>query len=152
MATFVIMERRGADGQDAEPIRDGLAVLALLFPLPWLLWHRLWLESLLYLVLAFALIGIGWLAGMGDNAGLLALPLNILAGLEGPTLRQAALRRRGWDEWGSVEAADEREALLRHLAEAGHMDARIEARPAIPMRYTQAAGPALGLFAYPDRR
>jgi hypothetical protein len=154
MATFMAMEKREAGEYDAEVVRDGFSLLAFLFPLIWLLWFRLWIEAVAYVVLALALVGLGWLLGLGDMAGLLALPLNILAGLEASTLRQRGLRRRGWEEWGPVEAGDSREALTRYLAEAGHLDAETAAEPALPMRYTHApaGGPALGLFVYPDRR
>jgi hypothetical protein len=154
MATWMVMEKREAGEQDAEVIRDGFSLVAFLFPLVWLLWHRLWIEAGAYVVLALALIGIGWLLGMGDASGLLALTLNLLVGLEASTLRQTAMRRRGWEEWGPVEASDSREALMRYLAEAGHLDVEAETQPALPMRYTgtAATGPALGLFAYPDRR
>ncbi len=154
MATFMAMEKRDGDGRDAEMIRDGFSLLAFLFPLLWLLWHRLWVEAAAYVVLALALVGLGWLLGLGDMAGLMALPLNLFAGLEASTLRQRGLVRRGWDEWGPVEAGDSREALTRYLAEAGHLDADLDPQPSLPMRYTgpATAGPALGLFAYPDKR
>jgi hypothetical protein len=154
MASFMIVERRENGEDDAETIRDGFSMLALLFPLVWLLWHRLWIETAAYLAATLLLMGVGWLLGMGESAALLALPLNLLMGFEAQALRHAALLRRGWSDWGVVEASDSREALTRYLAEAGHLDAAAEGEPALPMRYTHApaAGPALGLFAYPDRR
>jgi hypothetical protein len=154
MASFMIVERREAGEDDAETIRDGFSVLALLFPLVWMLWHRLWIEAAAYLTATLLLMGAGWLLGMGDAAAVLALPLNLLLGFEAQALRHAALLRRGWSDWGVVEAGDSREALMRYLAEAGHLDTVTESEPALPMRYTHAAasGPALGLFAYPDRR
>ena len=95
---------------------------------------------------------LGWLFGLGDASGFLALALNIFVGLEARNLLQATMRRRGWSDWGAVEASDAHEALMRYFAEAGHLDADSEAQPSLPMRYTGSGGPALGLFAYPDRR
>lgn len=154
MATYVALEKRVAGEHDAEVVRDGFSLLAFLVPLLWMLWHRLWIEAIAYLVLVAALVGLGSVLGMGELAGVLALPLNILAGLEASTMHQRGLRRRGFEEWGALEARDSREALTRYLAEAGHMDAETDAQPALPMRYTHASAgaPALGLFAYPDRR
>lgn len=154
MATFMVMEKREAGETDAEFVRERFSFLALIAPLLWLLWHRLWIEAGAYLVFALVLLGAGWLLGLGDAFGLLALPLNVFVALEAPALRQTALRRRGWTDWGTVEAGDAAEAETRYLAEAGHVDAEAETVPALPMRYTQgpAAGPALGLFSYPGGR
>ena len=152
MATFLVMERREAGEDDVEAIRDGFSALAFLFPFIWLLWHRMWIETVVYVGLALALMGLGWLFGLGDASGFLALALNIFVGLEARNLLQATMRRRGWSDWGAVEASDAHEALMRYLAEAGHLDADSVAQPSLPMRYTGSGGPALGLFAYPDRR
>ena len=135
MAIYVVMEPPAADAVEAAEravlIRDGFAFLAFLVPPLWLLWHRLWIEA----ALAFA-VGVG---------------------LEGPALRINALRRRGWREWGAVEASGMAEAEIRYLA--GEVPDVME--PPVPhSTSTQprpspsglAAGPALGLFDYPGRR
>ncbi len=154
MATFTVMERRDGGEYDAEFVRDGFFVVAFLFPLPWLLWHRLWLTSAAYVVLCLVLVGAGWLLSMDENVSLVLLALNLLVGLEASSLKLHALRADGWGDWGVVEASDPREAELRYLSEAGHLDSEAETAAVLPARYTEApaGGPALGLLAYPGGR
>lgn len=162
MASFVVLERRAPDGTvDCELVRDGFHLLAFLVPLVWFLFHRMWIEA------AVALVLIVGLAVAASTAGYpaywpLSLVLSIFAGLEAPALRLASLRRAGWHDWGVVEADDAFGAETRYkaradagehvvgtgpaqaLAPAVRVDAARAARP--------AEGPALGLFSYPDGR
>jgi len=156
MTSYVIMEPpRDRAARDPQYVRDRFAWLGLFFPLVWLLWHRLWIESFVFLAAALLLGGIGEIAGatQGVVAGL-AFLLSLLVALEGPTLRLSALRRRGWSEWGVVEANDRGEAEIRYLsatvADAVHrapLPVMREAPPSSP-----SAAPEFGLFAYPGRR
>lgn len=147
MASYVVMEQPGRTGTaDVAFVRDGFSWAAFLVPPLWLLWHRLWYEALLaFLVLALlSFLGeAGWpLAG-----SLLTLAVSLYAGLEGQNLRVAALRRRGWREWGAVEAASLDDAETRYAAEADEPAAiempRIVPGPA-PIRPAQQ-GLVLGL-------
>ena len=105
MASYVVLEPNSNElhGVDTVFVRDGLRWLAFLFPVFWLLWHRLWIEAALALALA---LGIGALATLEGFAGgtLLSLLVALFFGLEAPALYLAALRRRGWREVGLVEA------------------------------------------------
>ena len=122
----------------------------------WLLWHRLWIEALLAFAASIALATLGEQAGLGLPASALSLLVSLYVGLEGQALRAAALRRRGWREWGvrrrrqcrprprSVIAADGRGRLATPAPLPRIARLPIVGRPS-------PAGPALGLLGYPGR-
>jgi hypothetical protein len=156
MAIYVIMEPPAANTAEAAEravlVRDGFSFLAFLVPPLWLLWHRLWIEA----ALAFAATALGETAGFGFIGAMLSLLVAIFVGLEGQTLRVNALGRRGWREWGVVEASNVEEAEIRYLAGEAPDKIVLEApRPTVPAvlpARAQPSGPALGLLDYPGRR
>lgn len=157
MTTYVVMEPPGrSEKADATAfVRDGFTWLGLLVPPLWFAWHRLWIEAALAFVVMGLLSMLGQKLGLGLAGSLLSLLVSLYVGLEGQGLRIAALRRRGWHEWGAVEAgwlddadtryALEAEALADEVVPAPRMvpDAAL-ARPAQP-------GMALGLTHIPGR-
>lgn len=164
MASYVVMEPPVANSDDAGReravlVRDGFHVLAFLVPALWLLWHRLWIEALAVVAVTMALSGFGSVLGLGNAAPALAFLVSLYVGLEGPALRLAAYRRRGWRAWGMVEAGDAAEAEIRYLNEAVAQEGEAgepaaEALPASAPSISAprpAAAPALGLFAYPGK-
>ena len=163
MAIYIVMEppqRQGAEAAErALLVRDGFAFFAFLVPPLWLAVHRLWIEAAFALVVGLALGALGTVAGFGLAGSLLPLLVAIYVGLEGNALRVAALRRRGWREWGVVEASNAGEAEIRYLAGEEPQEAVQSAVPHStgPMLGRTApsglaSGPALGLFDYPGRR
>ncbi len=160
MASFVVMEPPGRAAEErAVIVRDGFHILAFLLPAIWLLVYRLWLETLAVVVAGFVigLLGAYWGSG---TASIASLMLALFVGLEGSALRLAALRRRGWREWGVVEAGNSRDAEIRYLADIGPAqvarDAVSDALPPAPVMTTQRpaptrSGPALGMLGYPGR-
>jgi hypothetical protein len=159
VAIFVVMEPPDTDPDQAAEravfVRDGFAVIAFLVPPLWLFWHRLWIEALLALAASIALATLGEQAGLGFLGAGLSLLVSLYAGLEGQALRIARLRRKGWSEWGVLEAGNAAEAEIRYCA-AGE-DEQLAPEPARaiqpgvdPVRPAQP-GPALGLFGYPGR-
>jgi hypothetical protein len=158
MAIYVVMEPPGrSEKVDATAfVRDGFAWLGFLVPPLWFAWHRLWIEAALAFVIMGLLSMVGQRLGLGMASSLLSLLVSLYVGLEGQGLRVSALRRRGWHEWGVVEAgwlddadtryALEAEALADEPAPVQRMvpDATL-ARPAQP-------GMALGLTHIPGRR
>jgi len=159
MTSYVVMERTtgarpaldGAD-RDSTIVRDRFTLIGFLLPVIWLAWHRLWLEAGLALAAMLA-IGLGGsYAGLGSAAPWLSLLVSIYVGLEGPALRLAALRRRGWREWGVVEADNAADAETRYLAEMLETPAGLPTVPVAAGPAMQPAAPALGLFAYPGGR
>ncbi len=92
-------------------VLERFAWLAFLLGLPWLLAHRLWLESVIYLgalALLLALAPAWMLAPLG-------LALHLLLGFHAEDLRRAALARRGWRQAGVVAGHDADLALMRAL-------------------------------------
>ncbi|MFU0505119.1 DUF2628 domain-containing protein [Pseudaminobacter sp. NGMCC 1.201702] len=156
MASYVVMEppgRKGEAASNAVFVRDGFSLVAFLVPPLWLLWYRLWIEAALAVAAALALGALGEIAGFGMTGTLLSLLVSVYVGLEGAALRIAALRRRGWHEWGVVEADRAGDAELRYLAEADFADSAVEPvlAPSPQPSRARPAGPALGLLNYPGR-
>ena len=160
MAVYVVMEPPGASRNDAASgavlVRDAFSILGFLLPPLWLLWHRLWIEAALVFALGVGVAALGEIAGLGFAGAALSLLVPIYVGLEGAGLRVNALRRRGWREWGVVEASDKAEAEIRYAAEIG-ADGNVAPEvphspaPAQLMSRPAPSGPALGLFGYPGR-
>lgn len=158
MASFVVME--APEGRDeAAYVRDGFHVLAFLLPPIWLAWHRLWIEALLAFAAMVVLGSLGSVSGFGDAAPLLSLLVSLYVGLEASAIWIAALRRRGWHEWGVVDAHNRDDAETKHLFAEGldTVDDSVERAPPMPSPEPLSprpapSGPALGLFSYPGAR
>ena len=157
MASFVVMEPPVNAG-DRPPVyvRDGFHWLAFLFAPVWLLVHRLWIEALVVVAVMVALSALGMLSGFEFAASVMSLLVALFVGLEAAGLRVEALRRRGWREWGVVDAANRADAETRHV-HAAIGDVNAAPMPAVAPVQALAAprgqtGPALGLFSYPGGR
>ncbi|WP_027061922.1 DUF2628 domain-containing protein [Mesorhizobium loti] len=157
MATYVVMEPPGrSEKVDTSAfVRDGFTWLGLLVPPLWLAWNRLWIEAALAFIVMGALSMLGQRLGLGLASSLLSLLVSLYVGLEGQGLRIAALRRRGWHEWGVVQAGRLDDADIRYALEA---EGRAEEAPPAPriVRDTAMARPAqpgmaLGLNHIPGR-
>ncbi|MFD0916921.1 DUF2628 domain-containing protein [Pseudahrensia aquimaris] len=137
IGTQIAPERE--DGFDAvEVLPDSLSFWAIVFPLPWLVWHKLWLELGFYLF-AMMLIG-GLLATPYAAAGLALSGLpGLYLWLEGHDLRRAKLRRKGYELVDVVEAKDKQTAFARFVAK--QMQARRDAVARLPQIGMPAADP-----------
>ena len=105
-------------------VRDGFSVWAFLFGPVWLLYRRLWLAVLGYVVLAALLeVALTLLhAGGGTRLAVMAV-IAVLMGLEANSLRRWTLARRKWRQLDVVvannEQAAERRFFDRWTAERG---------------------------------
>jgi len=157
MATYVVMEPPGrSEKVDATAfIRDGFTWLGLLVPPLWLAWHRLWIEAGLAFVVMGLLSMAGQNLGLGLASSLLSLLVSFYVGLEGQGLRIAALRRRGWHEWGVVQAGRLDDADIRYALEVeAHGDDTTPAPRIVPdvaLARPAQPGMALGLTHIPGR-
>ena len=95
-------------------VRDGFHFWAMVFGPLWLIWHRLWL-ALLGWIVAIAAIDLGMTAlGAGSMAALLANALiALLMGFEAASLQRWTLSRRNWRQLDIVVADDEEAAERR---------------------------------------
>ncbi|WP_306117211.1 MULTISPECIES: DUF2628 domain-containing protein [unclassified Roseitalea] len=122
MARYVIMrdERTQPRSRPAViAIRDGGSLLALAFPLLWLLWHRLWIASLLLIAASLALGFFSSDPQLGGFVLAASIVLAILVGLEAQGWRVAKARRQGYAVVDIIEASDRAEAELRFAERFG---------------------------------
>ena len=141
MKTFLVMIPPGGDPQGERTLflRDGFAFLALVLPVVWLLFHRLWLWALAFLAIAIAenwlMASDGWfLTGFALSAA-----SALFAGLEGNRLRMERLERQGW----TVAAVIDAETL--DDAEAFYFADRQASPEVIPQEVPQPTPPSAPL-------
>ncbi|MBI5261621.1 MAG: DUF2628 domain-containing protein [Bradyrhizobium sp.] len=95
-------------------VRDGFHFWAMVFGPVWLLWHRLWLALIGWLIFAGALevalvrLGIG-----GTSILLIDAVVALLTGFEAASLRRWTLSRGNWRQLDVVVADDEEAAERR---------------------------------------
>jgi len=98
-------------------VRDGFHVWAMIFGPLWLLWNRLWLALIGWIVLTFAIDYALAKLGIGRGAIVLVdLVLMVLIGLEAATLQRWTLSRRKWRQLDIV-LADNVDAAERRFFE-----------------------------------
>jgi hypothetical protein len=152
-------------GEPASPeeflfVKDGFSWPALLVPVLWILWHRMWLALVWYIVFVLVVAWTGRLLS-DDVATLVAILGAILFALEANNLRRLALEGRGWRDVGAASGRDLDEAETRFFAEwseQGTPTREVSEREAISRaayspqaRAHGADEPILGLFPEPER-
>jgi len=136
-------------------VRDGFHFWAFVLGPVWMLWHRLWLVFLLYVVFSAAAHTGLWIAGATSGTKFfIGLLISMLIGLEAPTLRRWTLRRRGWATIGVVAGEDAETAERRFFdAWTGHTPRpRWDAAPPPPGSFQAPLAqqpPVIGLFPEP---
>lgn len=95
-------------------VRDGFYVWAMIAPVIWMLYHRLWLVLVGYIVLCVAMVfGLSRL-GVSSGTALIAFALiSVLIGLEAASLRRRKVSGRKWRQLDVVVADDEEAAERR---------------------------------------
>lgn len=157
MADWVILEPP-ADTKRDDPVfvRDNFRWVALIAPPLWLLWYRLWPEALVVTAILFAINGLAASGAAPPAIGFLSTLVSLLVALEGPAMRVASLRRRGYTETAALSANNLDEAELRYGEglDDGEFAGGPWEPPPIPTGNARlrGQGPALGLFSYPGGR
>jgi hypothetical protein len=136
MSVYTVHEPPQRDaGVSAEPdrfvfVRDGFYFWAVVFGPLWLLWRRLWLALLFYVIAWVAVEGALWFmkAGFGAQAAINTC-FTLLLGLEASTLWRWTLNRRGWKNHGVV-VGDDLESAERRFFQSWRE--RPQAAPASP--------------------
>jgi hypothetical protein len=134
-------------------VRDGFSFGAFLLGGLWMLWRRLWLVFIIYVIviaaLEYGLVRLGLGAGARATVNLLVA---LLIGMEAATLRRWTLMRRGWRDAGVVIAND------LELAERRFFDTKAARKPSpvSPIAPVSAPNPpvapgpgVIGLFPEP---
>jgi hypothetical protein len=135
-------------------VRDGFSWPAFILGPIWMLFHRLALVLLLWLVVVLVLGAVIRLFGVPSVTALLVfLLLALLIGLEASTLRSWTLKRRGWREIGIV-VADELEAAERRFFDELREQDRMGFGTPVPGRIAMLDQPpggsdVIGLFPEP---
>lgn len=156
MAVYVVMTPpAGNNAEDIRFVRDGFTWLGFLFSPLWLAWHRLWMAAVLTFIVMAILSATGEKLGLEWAGSMLSLLVSLYIGFEGQNLRIASLRRRGWREWGVIEAGNLADAETRHALDAGEKSEEQAALPRIVPDASLARPPqtgmALGLTHTPGR-
>lgn len=95
-------------------IKDGLCWPALYIPLLWLLWHRMWLVLIAYLIAVMAIGAVQIFAGAGA-AAIILIVFGFFFAAEANNARRWSLRRRGWTQAGEAFGRDREEAEIRYF-------------------------------------
>ena len=94
-------------------VRDGFHFWAFLLAPLWMLWHRLWLVFVIYVVVIAAIQSAMHYAGVGPAGTAFAMLLvAFLVGVEASTLRRFTLARRGWWQVGIVGGSNAEAAVM----------------------------------------
>jgi hypothetical protein len=159
MAIYAVFEPPVRDQEGADHaerfafVLDGFSWAAFLFGPLWMLRYLLIIELIGWMVLMAAVAVTAQLLPLpADATWLLLLMLAILVGLEASTLRQWALRRRGWHELGVIAADDIATAERRFFDNWASNDATVT----VPVALARAGGlrapqssDVIGLFPEP---
>ena len=138
-------------------VRDGFYFWAFALTPIWMLWHRMWLVLLIYLIVAVGVDSAMHYAGIGvGGVFVVGFLLSFLIGVEASTLRRFTLARRGWKNFGvvagdGVEAAERRFYDVRAASAASKAAQPTSASSAPPPSAQRAPQPSgiIGLFPEP---
>jgi hypothetical protein len=145
-------------------VKDGFCWPALFVPALWLLYHRMWIELIIFLAVFAALPLVFGLDRQNEQlTGLTALALTVLFAFMANDLRAGALERRGYRLAGMAMGSDRTEAELsffrRWLPRQEQAKAAAEphavqheprpAKPPLPPAGGGAGEEVIGLFPRP---
>ena len=128
-------------------VRDGFYFCAFLFAPLWMIWRRMWLVLVGYVIVSAAVETA--LVALGASATLVsvvALLVSLLVGLEASTLRRFSLNRRGWRNVGIISGDDLEDAERRFFETWVH---ELPTPAALPAAQPPAPPPAPGGSAPP---
>jgi hypothetical protein len=96
-------------------IKDRFSIFACLLTPIWCVWHRLWLELLAYIGVAFIMGFVAFFVGE-SAAAWIGFAIALLIGLEASSIRGFSLQRKGYQFKGNIVAFDHHEAEWRYVA------------------------------------
>jgi hypothetical protein len=158
LRTYLVFEPAGVGRSEESAnatrfVREKFYWLALLFALPWLLWHRLWIALFGWLMALALLAGVAYALDLPPTAvvALMMLPSLVVA-FEGSELRRRKLLRAGYRDAGVATGASLEEAERRFFAGwTPRADVRQPPAAPPPARDLPSAPPrsVIGLFPEP---
>jgi hypothetical protein len=136
-------------------VKDGFSWPAFFFSAFWIIWHRMWLTLMGYVIFVLVVAWIGRLAG-DPYATLVAIGGSFVLGFEGNAIRRLSLENRGWREVGAAAGTNLSEAELRFFAEWSALSPvrrgeLLAASYASEKDAVTSDQPILGLFPEPER-
>jgi len=136
-------------------VKDGFSWPALFAPILWILWHRLWLTLVAYVIFVLVVAWAGRLVSE-DAAFIVAILGSLLFAIEANNIRRMSLANRGWSDLGASSGQNLDEAELRFFDEwrGGNAASDPAAKPVTrtpDARLSDSEGPILGLFPEPER-
>jgi len=141
-------------------VKDGFSWPALFLPVLWILWHRLWLTLMAYVI---AMLLLAWTERLANNdiATLLAILGAVFFAMEANNFRRWSLAGRGWRELGGAHGDSLEEAEIGFFNGLRKTPESTPANPAAERRAPswseEASGrpdhdaPIFGLFPEPER-
>lgn len=138
-------------------VKDGFCWPAFFLPIVWILWHRLWLTLIGYIIFILVVAWVGRLTG-DNNAMVVAVIGSLLFALEANDIRRWALASDEWRDMGGAVGRNLEEAEIRYFAGRDGDPAIAERRRGLGSgtyaRHDQTKtsdGPIFGLFPEPER-
>ncbi len=131
-------------------VKEGMARWAILSPLIWFLYHRMWWEGAVYFGLSILIALAGEAMGLQESITvMLGLGLQLLAAMEANDFRRLALARKGYQTIAIVHGSDEDEAEARFFANWSHALPEASSNPVTSAVMDRSAGGAgsLGMQA-----
>jgi hypothetical protein len=128
MAIYTIHKPPLGDMEQSRFIREGVNFFALVVPLIWLVWHRLWLALLAYVAVMIA-IGLAGRVMGGVGAILLSALPGLYLFVEGNELLRNRLSRSGYTLADVVEGDNVRDAEIRYFTDAVPVAAERDSAP-----------------------
>ena len=162
MTVYTVHEPPMRNGEaDSDPdrfvfVRDSFHFWAFVFGPLWLLWHRLWLVLLIYILATGAVQAVLWALGVSAAAKFtVGFLIALLVGFEAASLRRWTYTRRRWSNLGLVVAPN-LEAAERRFFDSwvARNPAALTQAPAAPAgSWMPASAPqVVGLFPEPQPR
>lgn len=96
-------------------VKEGFSWPAFFFSFLWMLWHRLWIELIAFIVIMVAIQLMLNALGLDGVGGAVSFLISLLLGLEGNQLVRQKLARKGYVEVGTVAAEDRAQAELKYF-------------------------------------
>jgi hypothetical protein len=114
-------------------VKEGFSFIAFAVPVIWLLYNRLWLALLLFLLATAGVVMLVASAGGGSSAiGWAVAAVNLIFGFEARNVHRNMLARKGYEVIGVVTGRDLEDSERRFLTEWLPQIGSIGAKPAGP--------------------